>query len=288
MHEAHEDTRPPSTVTHAQAGVWYGDPVELMEKSSVEPHREILKQPSEDQLLYKIVRAGHFLDMIEKNYLYFKRVDTYRDGDISDGKQLPSDETENLKSGFVKNPSYTLKQYYDMSRSRTYACCFSLENSDHIWENYGSDGEDAICLVFHFGKLRQMLNETIGTSRLMYGDIRCRQFFSINYGIIQYVDFSSHRFNTEYYPNPILYTYCKDKKYESEKELRISLSAFGMGKFSTGDSEINFREALQMQFAFKAAFAQQAITEIKYIENFNMASFREELQRLGIVLQGDK
>jgi hypothetical protein len=35
-------------------------------------------------------------------------------------------------------------------------------------------------------------------------------------------------------PNPIRYTYVKDKSYADERELRISLSAIGMGHFVLG------------------------------------------------------
>src|SRR5260370_6917894 len=72
----------------------------------VEPHAQLLKQPENTQRLYKIVRAHHFLDMLQKNYLHFQRVDTYRD-DTFDGEQLPLDKERNQKLAFNKSPSST-------------------------------------------------------------------------------------------------------------------------------------------------------------------------------------
>jgi hypothetical protein len=133
----------------------------------VEPHFQLLKQPD-----------------LHKNYLHFQRVDTYQD-DTFDGEQLPSDKELNQKLAFEKSPSFTVATYYDTSRSRTYACCFSLENSSYIWTEYGKGG-NVLGLAFEFGKLRQMLNQTIdsGNSVLMCGDNVCKQIFSINYGIV--------------------------------------------------------------------------------------------------------
>jgi hypothetical protein len=248
---------------------------------NIEPHAPLLRQPAENQLLYKIIKADDFLKSIAGNYLYFKRVDTYGD-DTQDGEQLELDRISNATVGFAKDPTYTIEKYYDTSRSRTYASCFSLENSDYIWEKYGSGGKDAICLVFEFGKLRKMLNQLVENSGVMYKGTLCKQFFSINYGIIEYVDKKQHRTNSAQLPNPIQYTHLKDKQsYENEKELRVSLSTLGIGNFALDNAEIiQFPEALEFDFNFKKAFAEGVIKEIKYSNQFSADSLNTLLQRM--------
>ena len=238
--------------------------------NNIEPHKITLKQPLDEQLLYKIISADNLIKSIEENYLYFRRVDTYFD-DKHDGEQLELDRIGNATSRLVKVPSYTAENYYDGSRSRTYACCFSLENSAHIWNNYGNDGNGAICLVFEFGKLRQMLNQFMECSGVKYGDISCHQFFSINYGIVEYIDIKQHSVNSELLPIPIQYTYLKDKQsYENEKELRVSLSALGMGKFALNNAEIiDFPDNLKLDFNFNKAFSQGVITKIEYSDKLS-------------------
>jgi hypothetical protein len=61
---------------------------------------------------------------------------------------------------FEKAPEFTAERYYDTARARTYACCFSMEHSAYLWENYAPD-RDAVCLVFDFEKLRRRLNATV-------------------------------------------------------------------------------------------------------------------------------
>jgi hypothetical protein len=56
-----------------------------------------------------------------------------------------------------------MARYFDLSRSRTYACCFSLENFDYIWNAYGKS-DNSVWVVFEFGKLKQMLNPTMEDS----------------------------------------------------------------------------------------------------------------------------
>lgn len=246
----------------------------------IEPHAGLLTQPGESQLLYKIIKQPWWPDMLEKNYLFFNRVDTYTD-DTADGEQLPLDRPLNKKAHFIKAPSYKAENYYDCARSRTYSCCLSLENSDYIWKEYGK-GPDPICMVFEFGKLRTVLNQMIKNSYLTFQwdektaahDISfinsesiknnpdiCYQFFFINYGNALYVD--RKKFQSKDSVNPIIYAYQKDNKYKEEKELRISLSAFGMGKFTYSDQvEIQFPKFLKIPFNFKNAFSDGIIKEI--------------------------
>jgi hypothetical protein len=82
--------------------------------------------------------------------------------------------------------------------------------------------------VFEFGKLRQTLNHTMHSSKennlLHCGGYRCKQIFSINYGIVKYMERDTRQLVSARFPNPIEYTFVKDKeKYADERELRISL-----------------------------------------------------------------
>ena len=87
--------------------------------------------------------------------------------------------------------------------------------------------------------------------------------FSINYGLVEYIDWHNYQLNAERLPNPVNYTYLKDKKFNKEKELRISLSAFGLGQFTLNDgSTIEFRDSLGMHFDFQAATSDSTIRQI--------------------------
>ena len=240
-----------------------------MPLGSVEPHQLLLKQPAAEQKIYKVMSFENFIKSSSGNYLHFQRVDTFKDftnADTCDGQQLPLDQIGNQDIHFAKDPAYTAATYYDYSRSRTYACCFSLENSDYICREYGNEDESLgkVCLVFEFGKLRKFLNQTFGQSSLICGDLQCHQIFSINYGIVEYVKREEHRQNQERLPNPIQYTYLKDEeKYGREKELRISLSAMGIGKFVLDSgAPFNFASTMQVRFDFRSALANDVIEQI--------------------------
>src|SRR5690349_10927647 len=102
---------------------------------SIEPHAVLLKQPPDDQVLYKVMSAENLVRCVSGRYLHFNRVDSYKDfktADAHDGEQLPSDLPGNTGAKFSTSPDFTAAVYYNQSRARTYACCFSLENSKHI------------------------------------------------------------------------------------------------------------------------------------------------------------
>jgi hypothetical protein len=65
------------------------------------------------------------------------------------------------------------------------------------------------------------------------------------------------------YPTPIRYTYVKSESFAKEREMRIALSALGMGHcVSAEGTKIEFPPSLQLDFDFKQAIAQGAIHEI--------------------------
>ncbi len=265
------------------------DNVNACPSGSVEPHVAMLTQPPDDQLLYKVMRVEDLLKSISDAYLHFNRVDSYTDfpgSDPHDGEQLPKDQNGNANTKFIKSPTFSASDCYNQCRARTYACCFSMDNTDFIWRNYGNGGEKGkACLVFEFSKLRSMLNKTLqaGNSALEYNGIRCRQIFSVNYGCVEYIERETLQANEETLPNPMKYTYFKDKKYEEEKELRVSLSAIGIGQFQLNDGTMmEFPDHLSVGFDFKAAMADGTIQEILHLPDCNSDFLLSQLQRFGI------
>lgn len=258
----------------------------------VEPHAHLLNVPPDGQLLFKVTTVENLLRSIDGNYLHFNRVDSYPDfpnADTNDGRQLPKDQHSNACARFKNAPDFSLSDYYDQTRARTCACCFSLENSDFIWNNYANgSAKGKVCVVFEFGKLRAMLNQTLqpGNAALEYNGNRCRQIFSVNYGIVEYIEWDTHQANTERFPNPIKYTYLKDQKgFSEEKELRISLSKEGIGQFALkDDSVMQFLPSLQLDFNFRAAIADRTIQQILSASDSDSDFLRAELNKLRIVL----
>ena len=257
---------------------------------SIEPHAPLLRIPPEDQLLYKVMTVENLLRSVTGNYLHFNRVDNYSDfpnADENDGRQLPKDQPTNAAARFQKAPDFSAAHYYDQSRARTYACCFSIENFDYIWKNYSNGSEKGkVCVVFEFGKLRAMLNRALNPegAALVYDGNLCRQIFSVNYGLVHYVDWGTHHTNGQYLSNPILYTYIKDAaRFCEEKELRISLSAIGIGHFALKDGTlIQFPPSLQLGFDFREAIANAAIREILLAPEADSGFLASELSKLRI------
>jgi hypothetical protein len=176
----------------------------------IEPHSPLLGQLAPDQRVFKIMKAENLIQSVEGQYLHFNRVDSYTDfpmADAYDGAELPLDQPANEAIGFEKGPSVTLSDYYARSRGRTYACCFSLENSPYIWQHYGlGSAMGQVGLEFNLEKLRRRLNASLsGVGVLMYGNVPCRQIFSINYGEVAYVDRATYRANVERIANRIQY-----------------------------------------------------------------------------------
>ena len=256
----------------------------------IEPHAPLLRMPKDEQLLYKIMTVENLLRSITGNYLHFNRVDCYSDfpdADENDGEQLPKDQPTNEAKRFRNAPDFSAADYYNQSRARTYACCFSIENSDYIWKKYGNEStKGKVCVVFGFGKLRAMLNQILDpeSATLQYNGTQCHQIFSINYGLVDYIDWDTCRINESRLPNPILYTYLKDKnRFSEEKELRISLSAFGIGQFALQDGTmIQFPPSLQLGFDFRSAIGNMVIEEILLSPGADSGIIKHELRKLRI------
>jgi hypothetical protein len=232
----------------------------------------------------------NLLCSVEDSYLHFNRVDAYIDfpaADPHDGQQLPNDLESNSMARFGKAPWFSAADYYNQSRARTYACCFSLENSDFIWNNYGKDTKKGkVCIVFLFGKLRAILNKALAPENAVLdcNGARCHQIFSINYGLVEYIDWSTQQSNQTRLPNPIKYSYLKNRRFLDENELRVTLSALGIGHYVLNDGgELAFPPNLHFGFSFKKAIVEGAIQEILYAQNSDSEFLCNELSKLGIV-----
>jgi hypothetical protein len=227
-------------------------------RGAIEPHAGLLTVPADGQRLYKLLTVENLLRSISGRYLYFNRVDSYRDfpdADPHDGELLPKDRNASAALRFQKAPDFSLADYYDQSRRRTYACCFSLK---------ARSARGKVGVVFDFAKLRATVNETMKAENgLKYNGIPCKQIFSVNYGVVQYVPRDQARQNLERMPNPIQYTYLKDDHFAEELEMRIALSALGIGRFVLDDGqEMEFPSGLQLGFDFGLAIGNGTITGI--------------------------
>ena len=252
----------------------------------IEPHKELLKVPPDDQLLYKVMSLKNLIRSIEGSYLHFNRVNSYKD-DPLDGEQTRRDKEVNKKALFSSTPEFSLADYYDRCRERTYACCFSLENSDYIWRNYGGSSEEGkVCFVFRFSKLKQVINSTLCQKGdiLLVNGIACRQIFDLNYGLVKYEEWGNICVNDEYYANPIQYIFLKDaEKYSEERELRVSLSAQGMRHYVLNDdTEIVFPKSLSLGFDFRMAFKNRLIKQILIETEDDLPFLTKEMERLGV------
>lgn len=272
-----------------------GSPLQL---GGIEPHAGLLVQPPADQLLYKLMSIENLLRSIDGAYLHFTRVDQYSDSPVADphdGRQLPADLVGNARSRFQNAPEFSAADYYERSRARTYACCFGLENADYLWRNYGGGSEHGkVCVVFRFGKLRESLNRSIAPdkARLIFDGLVCEQVMSLNYGIVEYVAWDEHQANEKNLPNPIVYSYLKDKRFSAEQELRATLSAPGIfAGFRLADGRmLGFPSSLQAPFDFRAALADGAIVQLLLAPESDGAFLRAELahRRIGLAPGSDE
>src|SRR5262245_32625054 len=123
-------------ITGDEAGAERPKLVELVETGNVEPHAALLRQPADDQALFKIMKVANLISSIEGSYLHFQRVDSYKDfptADARDGEQPGADRAVNEGITFEHAPEFTAANYYDVCRSRTYACSFSTDICPLNW-----------------------------------------------------------------------------------------------------------------------------------------------------------
>jgi len=241
-----------------------------MRNSFVESHKNLLEQVSDETMLYKIVSFENFCKMLEGNYLHFNRVDNYID-DKNDSNQPEQERLMNEKFFFEKDPNFTLRNYYEGCRKRSYACCFSLDipKADH-WKEYGGkEPEKAVCLVMNFGKLKSLLN-----------------IFHLNYGVVKYGSFVNDIISHTIRPNPIEYVYFKDSKYKKERELRISLSALGIGRIQISDGQLfDFPDSIAFGFNLNQALNFGAISHIEIADKDFLPELSKAMEDKRVVLK---
>lgn len=106
----------------------------------------------------------------------------------------------------------------------------------------------------------------------------------MNYGQVENVDWAVHREGLERAPNPIRYLYLKaEAKFGAERELRITLSAIGVGQFVLADgSLIEFPKALHADFDYRAALADGTIAQILCDPSGDADALLEELEKVGV------
>ncbi len=237
------------------------------------PNRNVLQLPPENTSLYKVISLENLTKSIKDQYLFFTRVDQYNDfpdSDEHDGEQTLNDR-EAHKNRNLQNSDFTMEKFYDQNRKRTYACCFSLENSPHIWENYGGDDpKQKICLIFCLSKLKEYLNSQLARTTIYIDTIEYHQIFNINYGVVSYVNWNNHTERRKYEPNPIQYTYIKDEKFSNEKEFRITLSTIALGNFQG----FKFPSSIGLEFDFHKAINSGVIRQFIVNEGFSETNIK--------------
>jgi hypothetical protein len=76
----------------------------------------------------------------------------------------------------------------------------------------------------------------------------------------------------------------KSDRYQDDRELRISLSAVGIGHFMLDDGRVlEFPPSLHISFDFKTAFTDGIITQLLFAQDCDKDFLRDELGKLRIV-----
>ena len=156
---------------------------------------------------------------------------------------------------------------------------------ENIWATYANgSAKGKVCVVFSFGKLRPRLNHTLqpgnAALRIQLVFSVTRNFSAEPHGIVHVdVEWKTHRANTKVVPNPIQYTYLKDaQQFSRDKELRISLSAFGLGNFALKGAIMQFPPSLQLTFDFKAAMTDGTIQQLLLSQETDAGYLTAEMQ----------
>jgi hypothetical protein len=103
--------------------------------------------------------------------------------------------------------------------------------------------------------------------------------FSINYGLVDYVDRSTHQETLEHHPNPVRYGYLKDAlMYGADKEMRVTLAAPGIGHFQLANGTLmEFPNSFPLHFDFRAAFMAGVIRNLESSPDCDRARVAEQM-----------
>ena len=268
-----------------------------MQNSFVESHKNLLMQPDDTTLLYKVISFENFIKMLEGSYLHFNRVDNYTD-DEDDSNQPEQERLINEKLFFEKDPNFTLRHYYEECRKRSYACCFSLDVPMATqWHQDGVvEQKKAVCLVMNFGKLKSLLNRTFKNFGLLTNSgiilqnhaQGIGQIFYLNYGLVKYGNFAKDFISPNIRPNPVEYLHFKDNGYMEKdgKELRISLFAIGIGKIVLPSGQLfDFPKSIPFEFNLNQALSCGAISHIEIADKNFLPELSKVLEEKKVVLK---
>jgi hypothetical protein len=139
----------------------------------------------------------------------------------------------------------------------------------------------ARCIAFKLrpkkSKRTAMIVETLDE---LLRDQRLRYFESGSWRLHDLVEVRSAN---KRIPNPIIYSYLKDNSLHEERELRISLSAPGIGQFMLNDgTAMDLPVSLQMPFDFRAALSDGTIKEILRGPQCDVEFLIDELKKMQI------
>jgi len=229
-----------------------------------------IRKPKNGAKLYKVMRSEHFFSSVKDKFFNFSRVDTY--DDFSDSKQPILEEIKNEAIIFERCPDENLAKYINNLRHVTYACCFSTEMNDYLWDTYSGGDPNAICIVFDYTKLIEELFSVFYASdtKILLNDkiIQNNQgdlyFFHLTFGLVDYIDPDKYFKSSQ--SNIRKYCFLKNHhKYSKDKEFRITL-----GPLYDKVEHIDFSEKLQLEFNFQRANSK------KIIEGLCLRSFPNE------------
>ncbi|NTT85756.1 hypothetical protein [Tabrizicola fusiformis] len=134
-----------------------------------------------------------------------------------------------------------------------------MENSPEMWSAYGGPGgqDTKVGIEVRFSVLRRLVNEAVqAILETETGPTpHWLQLFSVNYGRVQHGDWRDMKLASDIFPNPVVPVFWKDgQRYGSEKELRIALSAIGIGQPLMGAARtFEFPKGLSYPFDLRAA-----------------------------------
>ena len=152
-------------------------------------------------------------------------------------------------------------------RKRSYACCFTLEQSKSLLYEYTKINVNdkksiGICLEFDGINLENYLSEIFRKLLFAVCENQVQNIFHLNFGLIKYGDIKADLFCKKFLRNPVFYLYLKDMVFKNEKEYRVSLFSIGINwKEILGlDLEIEFPNYIHMPFDFNHAIKKNIIT----------------------------
>ena len=254
----------------------------------IEPRRGLLRIPDDDVRLFKVMRLDHFLDSVRHGYLYFRRVDSYgasAGADPDDGRQLPSDVSGNRASAFLRQPDFTASEYYDTSRSRSFACCFTTSDGCRVLSAYGSGDPDGKARVsFLYGLMMDRVRRVLSSedAAASIGGTRLIQCLDLDAGFVNYVDRDTHRENDARLTNTITYIFTKDQQYAWESEVRLSLSTGRIGRFQTKGQPFIFPDHIRLPFDYRAAKSEGGIVSLERHSRSSCAQLSARVPDLGL------